>query len=312
MSTKRFTLCLILAVLAVVVPGRQSPAGASVTVDRVVAVVNGDIITMSDLQRESARAAGKIDDRLLLEDMINRKLQMSAAKRSGMDVTEKELNDAIEDILKRNSMDRRQFEAALVKEGLSVEQYRSELKEQITLSRVFNKYVRAGLAVDENELRSYYEKNPRAFQLPEEVHIRQILLRLPEGATPSQVESFRNKANDAAARALKGEDFIALVREYSDTATVALDGDLGFMQRDHALPEIEQAVAPLTPGGIAGPVRSSIGFHILRLEEVRSRVIPFEKVREEISATLFNQKLESTYRNWLQTLRSESTIENRL
>lgn len=312
MSTKQFILCLILAIMAVFVTGRQSPAGASVTVDRVVAVVNGDIITMSDLQRESARAAGKIDDRLLLEDMINRKLQMTAAKRAGMDVTEKELNDAIEDILKRNTMDRQQFEAALAKEGLSLEQYRAELKEQITLSRVFNKYVRTGLAVDENELRSYYAKNPRAFQLPEEVRIRQILLRLPEGATPSQTEAVRNKANEAAARALKGEDFIALVREYSDTATAALEGDLGFMQRDHTLPEIEQAVAPLTPGGISGPVRSTIGFHIIRLEEVRSRLIPFEKVREEISATLFNQKLESTYRNWLQTLRSESTIENRL
>lgn len=312
MSTKQFILCLILAIMAVFVTGRQSPAGASVTVDRVVAVVNGDIITMSDLQRESARAAGKIDDRLLLEDMINRKLQMTAAKRAGMDVTEKELNDAIEDILKRNTMDRQQFEAALAKEGLSIEQYRAELKEQITLSRVFNKYVRTGLAVDENELRSYYAMNPRAFQLPEEVRIRQILLRLPEGATPSQTEAVRNKANEAAARALKGEDFIALVREYSDTATAALEGDLGFMQRDHALPEIEQAVAPLTPGGISGPVRSTIGFHIIRLEEVRSRLIPFEKVREEISATLFNQKLESTYRNWLQTLRSESTIENRL
>ena len=312
MNMKQFIFCIILAVMAFVVPGRQSPAGASVTVDRVIAVVNGDIITMSDLQRESARAAGKIDELLLLEDMINRKLQMTAAKRAGMDVTEKELNDAIGDILKRNSMDRQQFEAALAKEGLSVEQYRSELKEQITLSRVFNKYVRTGLSVDDNEIRSYYAANPRAFQFPEEVRIRQILLRMPEGSSPGQVEALRNRANEAAARALKGEDFIALVREYSDPATAALDGDLGFMQRDHALPEIEQAVAPLKPGGISGPVRSSIGFHIIRLEEIRSRSIPFEKVREEISATLFNQKLESTYRNWLQTLRSESTIENRL
>ncbi len=312
MSMKQFILSLILAVTAIVVPGRQSPAGASVTVDRVIAVVNEDIITMSDLQRESAKTAAKIDDRLLLEDMINRKLQMIAAKRAGMDITEKELNDNIEDIMKRNSMDRRQFEAALAKEGLSLEQYRAELKDQITLSRVFNKFVRTGLSVNENELRSYYERNPRAFQLPEEVRIRQILLRLPENATPSQVESSRNKANEAAARALKGEDFITLVHEYSDTATAALDGDLGFMQRDHALPEIEKAVAPLTPGGISGPVRSSLGFHIIRLEEVRSRMVPFEKVREEISTTLLNQKLESTYRNWLQTLRSESTIENRL
>lgn len=308
----KFHSTFFLASFLILISGSVSEAGASVTVDRVIAVVNGDIITMSDLQRESARVSEKVDDRFLLEDMINRKLQMSAAKRAGMDVTEKELNDAVEDIMKRNGMDRQQFEAALSKEGLSIEQYRMELREKITLSRMFNKFVRSGIAVDENELRSYYERNAAAFQFPEEVRLRQILLRLPDSATPSEASTLQKKAEEAAARARKGEDFNGLVREYSDKATAALEGDLGFMQRDHALPEIEQAIKQLKPGEIAGPVRTRLGFHIIRLEEVRQRKIPFEKVREKISTTLFNQKLESTYRNWLQTLRSESTIENLL
>ena len=117
-------------------------------VDRVVAVVNDEIITLSDLQREEAlrKSEARQDDRLLLEDMIDRKLQMAAAKRSGMDVTDKELTDAVADIMKRNNLDSKQFEAALAKEGLTLEQYQAELREQMTLSRVFNKYVRSSVA----------------------------------------------------------------------------------------------------------------------------------------------------------------------
>jgi peptidyl-prolyl cis-trans isomerase SurA len=307
--------CLI-AILAVLITvfmqGRPCAADASVVVDRVIAVVNNEIITMSDLQREAAKTAEKTDERLLLEDMINRKLQMAAAKRAGIDVTDQEVIDAVADIIKRNSMDRRQFEAALAKEGLTPEQYRAELKEQMTLSRVFNKFVRTGLTVDEGELRAFYERNPKAFELPEEIQVRQVFLKVPENATPAQISALQEKANKANKRARSGEDFVLLVREYSDQATASADGDLGFMQRESALPEIEKAVAGLKPGEIAGPIRSSLGFHVIRLEEIRTQTKSYEKVKDEIASLLYNQKLESTYRSWLQTLRNESDIENRL
>jgi parvulin-like peptidyl-prolyl isomerase len=209
-------------------------------------------------------------------------------------------------------MDRRQFEAALAKEGLTPEQYRAELKEQMTLSRVFNKFVRTGLTVDEGELRAFYERNPKAFELPEEIQVRQVFLKVPENATPAQISALQEKANKANKRARSGEDFVLLVREYSDQATASADGDLGFMQRESALPEIEKAVAGLKPGEIAGPIRSSLGFHVIRLEEIRTQTKSYEKVKDEIASLLYNQKLESTYRSWLQTLRNESDIENRL
>src|SRR5271169_5304801 len=154
----------------------QSTTTASVVVDRVVAVVNNEIITLSDLQREATlkKNVVKSDERMLLEDMIDRKLQMAAAKRAGMDVTDKELADAIADILKRNSFDLKQFEVALEKDGLTLEQYKIELREQMTLSRMFNKYIRAGIAVDEAEVRAYYDRNIKLYTLPEEIRLRQI------------------------------------------------------------------------------------------------------------------------------------------
>ncbi len=303
------------AVLALLMPaGPHARADGSVVVDRVVAVVNGDIITMSDLQREEIlrKKSGALDEHALLEDMIDRKLQMAAAKRAGMDVTDKELADALADIMKRNSMDSAQFDAALSKEGLTLDQYKTELREQMTLSRMFNKYVRSGIAVDEAELKAYYENNRKSFTLPEEVRVRQIFFPLPDNATPAQTAEVKARAQAVYEQARSGEDFIRLVRRNSTGTSSDQDGDLGFMQREHMMPEIAEAARTLKPGEIAGPLLCAGGFHIIRLEEIRTPVKPFEKVKDEITNTLYQQKVENTYRSWLQTLRSDSTIENRL
>jgi peptidyl-prolyl cis-trans isomerase SurA len=311
---KKYVLVFAAALAPFLFCGMAGSAGGSVTVDRVVAVVNDEIITLSDLQREEKTKKVDVqkDERLLLEDMIDRKLQMAAAKRAGMDVTDKELNDAVADIMKRNSLDEKQFEAALAKEGLTLDQYKSELREQMTLSRMFNKNVRAGLAVDEAEVKAYYDRNIKNYTLPEEIRVRQIFFRVPENAKPAERASIREKAMAALARAKKGEDFVSLVKELSESENAAQGGDLGFMQRGQAIAAIEEATRALKPGEIAGPLECGGGFNIIRLEEVRTPVKPYEKVKDEITKMLYEQKLENTYRTWLQTLRSESHIENRL
>jgi peptidyl-prolyl cis-trans isomerase SurA len=311
----RNTILTVVAALGIFLSfTMQSTASGSVVVDRVVAVVNDEIITMSDLQREEAikKHDAKRDDRLVLEDMIDRKLQMAAAKRVGMDVTDKELDEALADIMTRNNMDSKRFDAALAKEGLTLEQYRSELREQMTLSRLFNKYVRSGVAIDEAEARQFYQNNQKTYSLPDEVRVRQIFLPLSENATKAQETEIRDKALNVYERAKKGENFIRLVHEISQGVTAGQDGDLGFMQREHMLPEIEEAVRMLKPGEIAGPLKFAGGYNVIKLEEVRTPVRPFEKVKDEITKTLYEQKVENTYRSWLQTLRSDSHIENRL
>ncbi len=311
---KQYLLTIITALLLMPSLCMQSPAADSVVVDRVVAVVNDEIITLSDLQREEQlkKVDVKKDERLLLEDMIDRKLQMAAAKRAGMDVTDKELNDAVADIMKRNSFDQKQFEAALAKEGLTLDQYRAELREQMTLSRMFNKFVRAGVAVDEAEVRSYYDRNVKSYSLPEEIRVRQIFFRVPENATTAQQEAVQSKAAEALARAKKGEDFARLAQELSENELAAQGGDLGFMRRDQVLPEIAEAVRSLKVGDIAGPIKFGGGLSIIRLEEIRTPVRPYEQVKEEITKMLYDQKMENSYRTWLQSLRSDAHIENRL
>ena len=310
---KKYILSALFALAGCFLLSVMSIANGSVVVDRVIAVVNDDIITMSDLQREAAKnRADKRDNGLLLEDMINRKLELAAAKRASMDTTDKELDEAIADIMKRNALDRAQFEAALAKDGLTLEQYRAELKEQMTVSRVFNKFVRSGLAVEETEIRDFYDRNNKNYSLPEEIRVRQILFKIPGKASPAQRDAVREKANAVSERARRGKDFVRLAREFSESETAEQDGDLGFMQRGHTLPEIELAARTMKPGEIAGPLQCASGFHLIRLEEVRTPVKPYELVRDEIANAIYQQKLENTYRAWLQTLRSESHVENRL
>jgi peptidyl-prolyl cis-trans isomerase SurA len=291
------------------------PAGAvagPVVVDRVVAVVNNEIITMSDLQREALKRPDITDQRLILESMIDRKLQMVAAKRNGMEVTDKELNEAIADIMKRNNMDSKQFEGALAREGLTIEQYRIEFQEQMTLSRLFSKFISSGISIDEKEIREQYDRNVAQYSLPEEIRARLLVVTVPAKASIGQIVEARQKAEDLMARIGKGEDFIRLIREHSGSPTAAQDGDLGFMQRGHAIPEIEEAAKDLKPGQYAGPLKADDGFYIIRVEETRTPVKPFEKVKDEIQKTLHEQKLENAYRAFHQTLRSEAHIENKL
>lgn len=310
---KKTLLSLTLTMTILLPFALRASADAAVVVDRVVAVVNGEIITLSDLQREEmTRKEPKQDERLLLEDMIDRKLQMAMAKRAGMDVTEKEVDEAIADIMKRNNFDVKQFEAAIAKEGLTVDQYRKELLEQMTLSRTFNKFVRSGVAVDEAEVKAYYDRNIRLYTEPEEIRVRQIFFRLPENATAEQRSEVRDQAAAALERAKKGEDFVQLVKELSQGETAPLGGDLGFMQRDQAIPEIAEATRGLKPGDIAGPVEAAGGFNVFKLEEVRSPVRSFAKVKDEITKMLYEQKIENTYRTWLQSLRGDANIENKL
>jgi peptidyl-prolyl cis-trans isomerase SurA len=303
---------VLLSLSAYLLPAGAMAASGPVVVDRVVAVVNDEIITMSDLQREALKRPEITDQRLILEGMIDRKLQMVAAKRNGVEVTDRELTEAIADIMKRNNMDSKQFEEALAREGTTLEQYRVEFREQMTMSRLFNKFIRTGLSVDEKEVREHYDRNLAQFSLPEEVRVRLLAVIVPEKASSAQIAEARQKAETLMARIGKGEDFIRLIRENSGSPTAAQDGDLGFMQRGHAIPEIEEATKDLKPGQYAGPVKAADGFYIIRVEEIRTPVRPFEKVKDEVQKMLYEQKMENTYRAFLQSLRSEAHIENRL
>ncbi len=312
MKTRSLFASLSIAAFLAILP---VAARASVVIDRVVAVVNNDIITLSDLQREEAlqKASGKDEDsRLLLEDMIDRKLQLDAAKNAGIEVSDKELDDAMADIRKRNGVDEKEFASTLAQQGLTVAQYRRELRQQITLSRMFDKYVRSGISITDAEIRSYYERNQKEFAQPEELRLSQLVFPLPDKPTAAEIAKAEDSAQAAVGRLHKGVDMQDLVQELATPATRDQDGDLGYSQRDQLLPAMQTAVASLKIGDVSAPFRCTGGIRVVQVTDIRTPEKSFAQVKDTITDRLYQQKLMNTYRTWLQSLRTDAHIENLL
>lgn len=306
----RFALLGMMGALAA---GALSPAPAESgqMADRIVAVVNTEVIMLSELKsetepevqrlREQYRGA-ELDKRVhqaeytTLTRIIERRLQVQMAASKGHEVTEAEVQQAIEE---------------MKKQGDSIEEKdplkRKAIKDQLTLMRFVEREIRGAVLVFDPEMRKYYETHQKRFSLPEEFRLSQILFL--QRSTENAAE-FRRRA-DKVHQALKaGADFGDMALEHSAGAEAGRRGNLGFVRQGELLPEIERAVADLQPGQFTEPIESPQGLHIIRLEEKkRPEYRPFAEVKSEIQAIVYQQKSEDFYQEWLGDLKNKAYIE---
>ena len=288
-------------------------AGADIR-DRIVAVVNTEVITLSELEEEvtevkaQARqrfSGAELDRRLRqidymgLNRMIERKLQIQIAKRRGIKVTDDEVKDAV-GRLKRlgetpNENDPKEM---------------AMIRDQLTAMRIVNQQVRSGLLVSDDELTRFYKQHQDRFVLPLEVRISQILIAL---GPSSELLEVREKAQQVYALLKKGERFEELAARYSDGPEGRRGGSLGFVRLGDILPQIQRAIEGIVPGQITEPIASPIGMHIIRVEEGKPpQFRPFEEVKEDIRNVVFQLKSEEAYLEWIKDLKNKSYIEVRL
>ena len=279
--------------------------------DRIVAVVNTDLIMLSELQSEVAAEEKQLEQRYrgeepqrrlrqaqysVLTRMIERKLQLQLAKTKGVEVTDDEVNRAVQEL-------RRQGET--VNESNPNE--KRLLREQLLLLKVVDREVRSGIMISEAELQRYYERHISRFMLPEEYRISQIYIR----PRPEQDRrEARARADSVLASLQQGADFADLVLRYSDGPEATRGGNLGYIRQGELLPEIERALATIQPGEVAGPIETADGFHLIRLDEKKPpQFRPFEEVKTEIHGLVYQQKSEDVYQFWLADLKSRSFVE---
>ena len=295
-----------------------APDGARADgVDRIIAVVNGEIITASELDAAAAHSklglfslspdleADSVQS--VLEQLILQKIQIQLARRQGISTDSEELNRALEDVKRKTgTATDRALEEALQKEHLTLDRYRELLRDQIAILKLINREVKAGVVLGEEEIKAYYERHPDRFLTPVEYHLRQIFLPFAPPNTPEAVQA---RAQELERRLQEGADFQTLLQQTA-VSNAQKSGDLGFMKPEHMLPEIRQAVLPLKTGEFSAPVRTESGIHIFRVEEVRaSRPLPLESVRSEIQAILYQERSEELYERWLKDLRSSAQVE---
>jgi peptidyl-prolyl cis-trans isomerase SurA len=250
-------------------------------VDRIVAVVNRDVVTLSELAErgrdveQQLRRQGTplperaILERQILERLVLEKAQLQFAAEIGIRVDEVQLDRAIERIAESNGMTLAAFRQALEKDGVAFDKFREEVRQQIVLNRLREREVDDRIEVGEREVELYLEQAGAAGAERGEYNIAHIIVRLPEQASPERIEAARARAEKARQEALAGSDFGKLAASFSDAPDALRGGAMGWRAEDR-LPELyASALKTLKPGAISAVLRSPAGFHLVKLIDRR-------------------------------------------
>jgi parvulin-like peptidyl-prolyl isomerase len=289
------------------------PAGAADIRDRIVAVVNTEIIALSELEEEIAEvklqakqrfSGAELDQRLRqidymgLNRMIERKLQLQIAKRRGIKISDEELQDAVVRLRRvgetPNENDPK--EMALI-------------RDQLTSMRLVNQQIRSGLLVSDEEVLRFYQQHKDRFMLPSEVRISQILIALGPG---SELLAVRERAQQVFVLLKKGERFEELAARYSDGPEGRRGGSLGYIRPGDMLPQIQKAIEQMDQGAVTDPIASPVGMHIIRVDDRKPpQFRPYEEVTADIRNVVYQLKSEEAYLEWIKDQKDHNYIEIR-
>jgi parvulin-like peptidyl-prolyl isomerase len=303
------------------------PAGAEV-VDRIVAIVNDDVITLSDLntafepymarineaykgnEKTKMIAEGKMT---VLNRLIDNKLVDQYSKKMGVAVKDEEVMSTIRGIMAQRKIDLSDFVKILEREGQTFEFYKEEIKGQMTRQRLVRREVSSKIAVTEEEIGEYYKQHREDYEGKEAVRIKQILLLLPKNANTQAREALRKNAQEIRARLLAGEPFDIMAAKFTQGPAAQQGGDVGFIEKGNTLPEVEAAAFSLKLDEISEVIESSLGFHIIKVVDKKGGGLKtFPEVRQEIQMKIEDQKMIPRVDQWLLDLRKKAQIEIKL
>jgi len=302
--------------------------GVCEVVDRIVALVNDDVIFLSEIEEagrfffEQIRKSTLPQEREeklkrarqeVLERLIEEKLLEQEMRNRKIEVSERDVDMAIEEVMKKNHLSENELKKALAKEGLTYSAYRQRVRLDLGKMRLISREIKSKIVVKEEEIRKYYRENPEEFTDPLEVKLQQIFIPLPDGASAQEVEATREKAQAIWRQARAGADFGELVRKHSRGPEAQEGGVLGYFKKGELRAELEMATFALSPGQISELVETPQGFHILRLLERRGgEPRPFAEVQFRIREKITQTQGLKQFEEWLKTLKSKAYIEIRL
>jgi len=301
----------------------QEDESKGMVLDRLVAAVNDEAITLSEVQEEGQPVIRKIfqdfvgperDRRVdeaeqkLVDDLISRRLMVQVAKREGMLPSGAEVSGAIEDLKKQNNVaSDAQFQALLQAEGLTLDLLRRSVEERLAINRLLMRQIRSAIIVNEDEIQKYYESHRDKFQRIPEAQIRHIFIEVPPGGDEAAAKA---KAEEALAKVQAGTDFGEIAKQYSDGPTRDKGGELGAIHKGDLAPEIEGPAFSLPPGGVSPLIHTAAGWNIIKVEQVRTETVaPYAEVRDTIRNQLFQEKFETKRKEWIAKLRAQAFIE---
>jgi peptidyl-prolyl cis-trans isomerase SurA len=274
-------------------PVTSAPAGAQQPSDFIVAVVNSEPITNSEVRRETQRLLQQLAQqrrqppemgelsRQVLERLINDKAQLQLARDTGVKVEDEAVDQAELGLARQNQVAVPELHRRLALDGISASQFREQLRDQMMVSRLREREVEGRVRVSDAEVEQYMrDQQNNVDPAGQNINIAQILIAVPDGAGPVQLANLQTKAETALARARAGEDFAGLVRELSDAPDRNNGGQMGLRGADRYPPLFVQATQSLAVGGLSGVLRSGAGFHVLKVIEKQAAGLPGANVTQ--------------------------------
>jgi peptidyl-prolyl cis-trans isomerase SurA len=263
-------------------PAGQRPA------DYIVAVVNSEPITNNDVRARLARVQRQLQQQggaalpprevllaQVLERLIAEKAQVQHARDSGVRADDAAVDAAEQTVAQQNRVDVAEFRRRMAQDGVPTAQLREELRSQLLLQRVRDRELDARVKISDAEVEQFMREQQESTNLGAlEINLGHVLVAVPEGANAAQVSALQARAQRVAERARAGGDFAALAQEFSDAPERASGGQLGLRTAERYPPLFIDAAQPLPVGGVAGPLRSGAGFHVLKVLEKRQGGVP--------------------------------------
>ena len=268
-------------------PGASRASGVQRQADFIVAVVNSEPVTNNEVRSKLVRAEQQMTQqgaalpprqelaRQVLERLIGDKAQLQLARQSGVRVEESAIDNAVRSVAQQNELSVEELRKRLIAEGIAYTQFRSDIRDELLVTRLRQREVDARVSVTEGDVDQFLrDQEGSSDSTSLELNLAQILVAVPENVSAAQLATLQAKAAQVAERARGGSDFSALAAEFSDSPTKANGGQMGLRLADRYPPLFLDATQNLRTGGIAGPVRSGAGFHVLKVLEKKQGGMP--------------------------------------
>ena len=301
------------------------PQDSADLIDRVVAVVNQEAITLLELLDAVAYHVYETGQHLptdgeramkeqVLKRMVEQRLELQEAERDKIVVEDAEVTEQLADLMKRAGVKSQQeLEQAVVAQGLTMATIKKRLRDQIMVQKVIRRKVALRISVTEDEIERYYLENRSKLEVGLSFHARHILIVPEPPAGQSEWETARLRAEEVWSLVLAGNDFAQLARKYSQDSTAAEGGDLGVMKQGELAPDIEAKVLRLRPGEACAPFRSQLGYHLFKLEWRETLTgEALAQTKQQIRDILFRGKYQARLEAWIEEIKQRAIVEIRL
>ncbi|MBN4077379.1 peptidyl-prolyl cis-trans isomerase [Sulfobacillus acidophilus] len=273
--------------------------GKGKVVDKIVAVVNSEPILLSDIKLYNSKLS-KQNSMEPLEAIIADKLVQKECEKLGLSVSDQEVAFAMDNVIKQNSFDKNKFEQALKAQGMSVDEYRNQLKKQLYRMKIIQAEIKNRIFISEQDIKSEYEKRYGKQAQVKKAHLHHILFKNKD---KKQLDYALNKIN-------KGANFFDVAKELTNKNNDIIHADLGEVQKGDLLADFEDAIFAGKKGEVVGPIESPNGTHLVLIKDwsLVERT-PLEKVEKDLHNFLFEKEIEQVFKQYVNELRIASFVK---